>query len=287
MEHQLPSKSSDSTTKTVYKPTVPLKDQWETKGAVALALVTKWVELERIVLKAPEIPGRLESQEEILLMQSLISRYGTLTPKNFADAMRIAADKRQAALGESGGFPKMYLVDIEHEIQEFIKNDSKRKEAEERLQIPANVGGNCFFGEPSDALASEWPKIVEQTKLLRSLGNGKFARSRFWYGGSRQQQEDAVKVLRQMVQEMNDAGKWDLSQHQYDVLAVFSSEFFTHYPSFAGMTDGMKRPICPIQVGEIRQRLQRLAPDLSNFPDIDDCKYSAVFDSYWKFRGEG
>lgn len=286
MENLTPKLSSNSTPIQVFEPEKAITTQIQSKTAIATVLVGKWIELERVILKAPEIHGRLQSGEEVALMEKMMMRYATLTPKEIGDAMRSAAEEAQKAFAaNSRAFPKLYLADIEEKCQERSAQKVREAEQKEALQLPKNVGGNIFWGEPSEALAREWPKIAEQTRMMRNTISPKM-RDRFWFGGSYEQKEAAVKVLRQMILEMNNAGKWDLSGHHDAAKAIFANEFYAHYPQFANMTDGMKRPLCPIEVADIKARLQRVVPDLSSFPDIEDCKYCAVFDSYWKFKGE-
>lgn len=284
MENQNQSlqRSSNSTNIQAFEPSKPVKDQLDNSEAIAAVLVAKWIELERIILKAPEIEGRTDSEEEIKMMAAMMKRYGTFTPKEIGDAMRKAAEARQRDYSMNGGYPKMYLYDIEHELQKMGMERLKSKP--EPLTLAQNTGGNQFWGEPSEALAREWPRIVRQTRLVRQTIH-QTMRDRFWYGGSAEQRECAVKMLRQMVQEMMDAGKWDLVQNQWEALAIWQAEFCREFPTYGGMVDGMKCPICPIQVGEIRQKLSRIAITQGEFPDIDDARYCAVFDAYWKFTG--
>jgi hypothetical protein len=278
-QNLIPKKPSSSTEIAEFEAIKPVLEQREQSGTIAATLVLKWIELERIILKAPEIGGRIESDEEIRLMEKMILRYATFTPKEIGDAMRRAAEDRQRDYAQNGGYPKMYMADIEHELQKM--GIERLKQKPETPQLAANTGGNAFWGDPSEALKREWPKIVRQTRVVRAI-NPKL-RDRFWYGGSPEQRDSAVKMLRQMVIEMNDAGKWDLRQNQWETLAIFNSEFSSAFPAHLDLLDGLSCPIDPIQVDDRRKTLIRRSMNVDAFPDIDDCKYCAVFDAYWKF----
>jgi len=274
-----------STSKTPLK--VSLKTeivkQKESENLICEYLLSVWVSVRLEILQMQPSLVPTKSEEEMKLIGRFMRQYGTITVAEYAECIRLAAIDKMRDLSQGlAKFPTLYAADFEEQIQKMTIAKIKQKESNEAKQLPKHTGGNEFAGEPSEVLARWWPKIVEQTKMMRTI-NPKM-RDRFWYGGSPEQRDSAVKMLRQMIWEMNEAGKWDLQQHYYDALAIFATEFFQYFPQYAGMTDGMKRPLCPIQVGKIRQRLQRLVLDLSNFPDIDDCKYCAVFDAYWKFK---
>lgn len=287
MENLTLRQSSNSTSIQTFEPETSITSQIQSKTAIAAALVGKWIELERVILKAPEIHGRLQSEEEVKIMEKMMMRYASLTPKEIGDAMRAAAEEAQKGFAaNSRAFPRLYLADIEDECQKAAARKIRAAEQKEALQLPKNTGGNVFWGKPSEALQREWPKIVEQTKTLRQTINMPTARDRFWYGGSPEQRDAARQMLRQMVIEMNAAGKWDLKRNQSDALKIFQLEFCQAFPMFGGMIDGMDCPLSLIQVIDIEKRLQRLTPDTRDFPDIDDCKFCAVFDAYWTFWHE-
>jgi len=285
-------KSSKSTQTLAFDAQSPIVDQKETHWQIAASLVAKWWEVERIILKAPDIAGREQSTEEVSLMLAMMRKYATLTPRQIGDAIRKAADIAQAeCAANSRLFPKLYLADIEHEIQEMILKAAKAKP--EVLQLEANTGGNSFWGEPSEALAREWPAIVAHTELMRGkIENGKTIRYMFWKMGDEVSRQASLSMLRQMVQEMHDAGNWDLSQNQWEALAIWQSWFCELYQNYGHFTEGMSKPISDSEVEAIKLKLagklayatkSPSAPTLVHFPLAADARSCAVFDAYWKF----
>lgn len=277
--------SSRQTEVQVYSPELPLLAQLPSRNTIAVRLVALWIELERIVVKAPEIDGRTSSEEEIKLMEAMISRYATLTPKEIGDSMRRAAKKAQEAAA-AGQFPRLYLEDIEREVQKTVKEREKQDAAKEVLQLPANTGGNVFWGEPSEALAREWPNIVRNTKSIRETLNRNYLRDRFWYGGNKEQQAAAKQMLIQMVHDMTSAGFCTIDDLKKEAVGVFSSEFARAFTQHLDLVEHLACPLDFLQIDEIKKRLSRRVADVSEFPDIDDCKYSATFDLYFKFKNE-
>ena len=262
---------------------------------MAVALVAKWIELERLILKAPDIAGRTESGEEIRLMEKTMMRYATLTPPEMGDAIRKAAESRQRDYAANGGFPKLYIYDIESEFQQATTEKANRKNQAEALALPSNVGGNDFWGEPSEALAREWPRIVEMTKSVRQTLGVKNWRSRFWLIGNHDQRAAAINVLREMNHELHAAGKFDLRQQQWEAMAIWQGEFRAAYPQHIDLifdTSGKSRLKCPLdhlEIEEVRAKLQRRNAQGENkaeFPERMDAIYSATFDAYWKFKNE-
>lgn len=255
--------------------------QKDREEAITAYLLGVWVtsRLEIMQMQPSLVPTA--SVEELGLLRRLMRQYGTTTPSEFAECIRLAAIDKQRDLSQGlARFPTLYEADIGEKIQKLTLE--KLKKADQTPQLPQNTGGNAFCGEPSEALAREWPKIMEQTKIVRGTIHPGM-RDRFWYGGSLEQRQSAVAMLRQMVFEMNEVGKWDLRQNQWEALVIFQHEFCQSFPTFGAMIEGMKCPICPIQVAEIKSKLSRIALSTADFPDIDDCKYSSVFDAYWKF----
>lgn len=286
MENPTLPESSRQIAAQVYNPELPLLAQLPSRNTIAVRLVALWIELERIVVKAPEIDGRTSSEEEIKLMEAMISRYATLTPKEIGDSMRRAAKKAQEAAA-AGQFPRLYLEDIEREVQKTVKEREKQDAAKEVLQLPANTGGNVFWGEPSEALAREWPGIAERTKLMRKTLGVPDWRERFWYGGGKDQELAAEKVLREMMYEMHRAGKWDRRQHDWEALAIWQKEFREAYPQHLDLIEGMKCPLDYLETEEIKKRLLRRNAQSANgadFPQHFDALFSATFDLYFRFK---
>jgi len=236
------------------------------------------------------------STEELGLITRLMRQYGTITPAEFAECIRLAAIQKQKELAAKlQTFPTLYGADFEDEIQQLTLR--KMKANADVLSLPANTGGNQFFGEPSEALAREWPRIKAQTELLRKTINAKM-RDRFWYGGAQAQRDAARAMLGQMVHDMKQAGQWDQRQHEWEMLAIFQSEYRNAYTGWERLIEqGMEPPLTAAVVAELRRRTelkisQTVAnggtpPSIELFPDPLDCTFCAIFDRYWKFWESG
>jgi len=233
-----------------------------------------------------------ESKEELGLVLRLMRQYGTITPAEFAEAIRAAAIVKQRELSQGlQKFPTLYAADFEDEIQKLTIK--KMKEEPTRLMIAANTGGNMFAGEPSEALAREWPKIYAHTKLMRQTINPKM-RDRFWCQGSQDQRKSAFAVLAQMVWDLKQAGQWDQRQHEWEMLAIFQSEYRDAFQGWERLLDqGMDAPLSKAAVDDLRRRTELKIsqtvtnggspPSIEFFPDPMDCTFCAIFDRYWKF----
>jgi len=236
----------------------------------------------------------VNSEEEHGLIVRLIRQYGTITAAEFAECIRLAAiDKAKDLAAGQMRFPTLYFADFEEQIQKLTLK--KLKENENTLQLPANTGGNAFWGEPAEALAREWPKIAKQTKAVQQISPS--LRDRFWLGGSEDQRAAAVGMLRQMVMEMRDADKWDQKQVDWSALAIFQAEYRLVFPRFDRLIEAqMECPMKANEVNELRDRtrwkIQQVTEvggecgKLTDFPDAQDCTFCAIMDAYGKFKGD-
>ena len=115
--------------------------------------------------------------------------------------------------------------------------------------------------------------------------------------GSTEQKASAFGMLGQMVKEMKEAGAWDQQQVNWEALAIFQADFRAAFPQWDRLLDaGMTCPLRKSEVDELHQRVRWKiqaatdsggdVPSLANFPDPQDATFCAVFDAYWKFKGE-
>ena len=290
----MPLDNSSLTSKVRLKTEIVAQKNSETNIAQYLLGIWVVVRIEILQMSPSIVPTA--SQEELGIMTRLMRQYGTITPSEFAECIRQAAFTKQRELAQKlQSFPTLYAADFEHEIQSLTL--SKMKAKSEALSLPANTGGNQFFGEPADALAREWPKIKAQTELLRKTINANM-RDRFWYGGSKAQRDSARAMLGQMVNEMKVAGQWDQRQHEWEMLAIFQSEYRNAYNGWERLIDnGMEPPLSVVVVAELRRRTELkisqtitnggTPPSIEMFPDPLDCTFCAIFDAYWKFWESG
>jgi len=266
--------------------------QKDRESIVAQYLLSIWVIVRIEILQMQPSIVPTASQEELGVILRLMRQYGTITPAEFAECIRAAAFTKQRELAQKlQMFPTLYAADFEHEIQELTLK--RMKTQADVLTLPANTGGNQFFGEPSEALAREWPKIKAQTELLRKTINAKM-RDRFWYGGSQAQRDAARAMLGQMVHDMKAAQIWDQRQHEWEMLAIFQAEYRANFQGWERLIDqGIEPPLTAPVVAELRRRTelkisQTVAnggtpPSIELFPDPLDCTFCAIFDAYWKF----
>lgn len=266
--------------------------QKDRENAVAGYLLGVWVKVRIEILQMSPTIVPTESKEELGLVLRLMRQYGTITPAEFAEAIRAAAIVKQRELSQGlQKFPTLYAADFEDEIQKLTLK--KMKEEPTRLMIASNTGGDMFAGEPADALAREWPKIYAHTKLMRQTINPKM-RDRFWCQGSEAQRKSAFAVVAQMVWDMKQEGQWDQRQHEWEMLAIFQSEYRDAFQGWERLLDqGMTAPLSKAAVDDLRRRTEMKIsqtvtnggspPSIEFFPDPMDCTYCAVFDAYWKF----
>jgi len=286
------SESSRPVRELVFDAEKKIGDQPQNIEDIAYGIVSKWIEIERIVLKAPEIRGRESSREEVDLVLKMMAHRPQFTPRRFGDAIRRAADESM----KRGDFPRLLKTDIEEELVKMGIEDTENEGKVSVLMLEANTGGNRFFGEPTEALAREWPLIYDYTKGMRDmLTKATDWRDRFWLGGSSDQQAAAVQVLREMVVEMHNAGQWDLKKNQWEAVLIFQKEYrdrFDH-PNDIGEMDDL---LCPLDADQIAEKKAKVVhrltyrikkdvgyPTANDFPDLEDAKKCAVFDAYWKF----
>jgi hypothetical protein len=266
--------------------------QKDRESIVAQYLLSIWVKVRIEILQMSPIIVPTASTEELGLITRLMKQYGTITPAEFAEAIRAAAIVKQRELSQGlQKFPTLYAADFEDEIQKLTLK--KMKEEPTRLTIAANTGGNMFAGEPSEALAREWPKIYAHTKLMRESINAKM-RDRFWCQGSEAQRKSAFTVVAQMVWDLKQSGQWDQRQHEWEMLAIFQSEYRDAFQGWDRLLDqGMTAPLSKAAVDDLRRRTELkisqtvtnggAPPSIEFFPDPMDCTFCAVFDAYWKF----
>lgn len=282
--------SYGTTAAVVYDHHKPLLEQKEAFEQVSIDLWGIWIENERIILKAPEIAGRTESVEELERVKAMMLRHQDFTPKQFAQAVRIAADHKVKELATNGGFPRLYYPDIEEALLEIGKKVvANRKEP---LQLPTNTGGNQFFGEPSEALDREWPHIVTQTMTMRRMLGIADWRYRFWHGSNPDERKAAQQMLLEMVGRLKT--KWpEWSQEKALELekAIFKQEYWTSYPDWKGVVDGMGSTRDNAELDRIWEETtkritqayrakQAQVPSIDLFPKVTDCSSCAIFDMY-------
>lgn len=297
MENKNPQRlpSYDTTDAVVYDHHKPILEQKEAFDQVAVDLWGIWIENERIILKAPEIAGRTESAEELERVKAMMLRHQDFTPKQFAQAVRIAADRKVKEIATNGGFPRLYYPDIEEALLEVGKKVvASRKEP---LQLPPNTGGNVFWGEPSEALTREWPRIVEQTMNMRRMLCVPDWRYRFWHCSNKEEKASAQQILLEMVSRLK--AKWpEWSQQKALDLekAIFKQEYWMAYPDWKGVVDGMGSTRDSAELDrlwdETSKRItqaykanQSQIPSIDLFPKVYDCSNCAIFDmylSYWQ-----
>jgi len=293
MRHELtPTQQGNTPTIQAYKKLAPIVGQSDATESIAAALLSIWVKVRIEVLQMQPTLVPTASTEELGLITRLMKQYGTITPAEFAEAIRAAAIVKQRELSQGlQKFPTLYAADFEDEIQKLTIK--KMKEEPTRLMIAANTGGNMFAGEPSEALAREWPKIYAHTKLMRQTINPKM-RDRFWCQGSEAQRKSAFTVVAQMVWDLKQSGQWDQRQHEWEMLAIFQSEYRDAFQGWDRLLDqGMTAPLSKAAVDDLRRRTELkisqtvtnggAPPSIEFFPDPMDCTFCAVFDAYWKF----
>jgi len=287
-----PTQQDGTLTKAAYKKLAPIVDQRDATESIATALLSVWVKVRIEVLQMQPTLVPMASTEELGLITRLMKQYGTITPAEFAEAIRAAAIVKQRELSQGlQKFPTLYAADFEDEIQKLTL--MKMKDEPARLMIEANTGGNMFAGEPSEALAREWPKIYAHTKLMRQTINPKM-RDRFWCQGSEAQRKSAFAVVAQMVWDLKQSGQWDQRQHEWEMLAIFQSEYRDAFQGWERLLDqGMDAPLSKAAVDDLRRRTELKIsqtvtnggspPSIEFFPDPMDCTFCAIFDRYWKF----
>jgi hypothetical protein len=303
MEHQkttetqpanMPTLQNDTQRIQAYERFTPIVDQKDARETITTALLAVWVNARIEIMQMDVSIVPVNSKEEFGLIERIVKQYGTITPSEFAECIRLAAIEKQRALSSGqASFPKLYAADFEEQIQKLTLK--KLKEKENALELPANTGGNEFWGEPAEALAREWPKIAKQTKAVQQISPS--LRDRFWLGGSENQRAAAVGMLRQMVQEMREADKWDQKQVDWSALAIFQAEYRLAYPKFDRLIESqMECPMKANEVNELRDRtrwkIQQVTEvggecgKLTDFPDAQDCTFCAIMDAYGKFKGD-
>ena len=268
----------------------PIGEQLDKIDAMAAVGVSKWATIRDSLLQTggSSLPRTEEAaKEELREMSRLLKKYQSLTMTQVGASIRNAArDKMQELSRYPQAYPRLFSYEIEEALRETTAEMLRKKEGEIALQLPANTGGNVFWGEPSEALAREWPNIVRNTKTLRATLNRDYLRDRFWYGGSKEQQAAAKQMLIQMVYDMTAAGFCTIDDLKKEAVGVFRSEFARAFPPHLDLVEHLACPLDFLQVEDIKKRLSRRIADVSEFPDIDDCKYSATFDLYFKFKNE-
>ena len=271
-----------------YDRLAPINAQQDSADAIAVALLAVWVNVRTQILQMSPSIVPTNSPEELGLIRRLLKKYNGFSPSEFAEAIRKAAITKMGELSRKEVlFPTLYAADFEAQLDEMGIEKVKQRDKEKALQLPANTGGNVFWGEPSEALAREWPNIVRNTKSIRETLNRNYLRDRFWYGGSKEQQAAAKQMLIQMVYDMTAAGFCTIDDLKKEAVGVFRSEFARAFPPHLDLVEHLACPLDFLQVEECKKRLSRRIADVSEFPDIDDCKYSATFDLYFKFKEAG
>jgi hypothetical protein len=277
-----------------YNRALPIIQQKDEKEDICTALLSVWVNVRIEVLQMSPTIVPTASHEELGLIRRLCNQYGTITPSEFAECIRLAAiDKMKDLAAGQMRFPTLYFADFEEQIQKLTLKKMKLEE-NAVLKLTANTGGNSFWGEPVDALAREWPKIKAQTELLRSTINVNL-RDRFWFGGSKEQQQAAFGMLRQMVNEMKEAQRWNQGTFDWKCLALFQAEYRAAYPNWDRLIEnGMTSPIKKSEIADLKNRTERKisqtitnggdAPSIDLFPDPQDVVFCAIFDEYMKFK---
>ena len=298
MENQTQSHTPtlQSSSPTALKPSLgtEIVKQRECADTITAYLLSIWVKVRIEILQMSPTLVPTESKEEFGLIQRLTKQYGTITPTEFAECIRLAAIQKMNDLASRVvSFPTLYAADFEDQIQRLTLRKMKAKE--NVLQLPSNTGGNAFWGSPREALDREWPKIVKQTKAVRKISER--LRDRFWLGGSAEQQAAAVEMLREMVAEIKQAGQWDQYQIDAVTLAHFESDYKLAFPRFDRLIDGqLESPLKREAVKELHDRTRwKIQQSIENggesfriedFPNPMDCTYCAVMDAYWAFKKE-
>lgn len=275
-----------------YDKLAPIVDQWDAVDGIAMALLSVWIRVRIEILQMSPSLVPTSSDEELGLVRRLIRQYGKLSPSEFAECIRLAAIQKQKDLSQRlVTFPTLYAADFEEELQKMSLQ--KLKNDENALQLPANTGGNIFFGEPSEAIAREWPRIMAHTEMIRKTINPNL-RDRFWYGGSKDQRASATAMLGQMVTDLRAAGVWEQRPFEWAAVRVFQAEYRLNFvgPEWERFIEGMEAPMTKAQVDEIRAKVERrignasavgaAVPSIDLFPDPKDCTFCAIFDEYWK-----
>lgn len=266
----------------------PIGDQLDKIDAMAAVGVSKWATIRDSLLQTggSSLPRTEEAaKEELREMSRLLKKYQSLTMTQVGASIRNAArDKMQELSRYPQAYPRLFSYEIEEALRETTAEMLRKKEGEIALQLPANTGGNVFWGEPSEALAREWPNIVRNTKSIRETLNRNYLRDRFWYGGSKEQQAAAKQMLIQMVHDMTAAGFCTIDDLKQEAVGVFRSEFARAFPQHLDLVERLACPLDFLQVEECKKRLSRRIADVSEFPDIDDSKFCATFDLYFKFK---
>lgn len=132
--------------------------QRDNLDSIAVALLSVWVTVRRSTLQmSPElVPAN--SREELSAISRLAEKYRELSPTEMAGAIRKAADIRQTELADKiVKFPALYARDIENQMQEAMR----AKHAKAVNENP--VGELIWYGNPSDALDLNWPRIWKRS----------------------------------------------------------------------------------------------------------------------------
>jgi len=293
MENHNLVQSSNSTGIQAFEPMQPIREQKESEWQIAASLVAKWIELERVVVKAQDIQGREQSTEEVSLMMSMMRKYATLTPRQIGDAMRNAAKDCQSDFANNRRlFPKMYLEDIEHSVQKMVLEILKNKP--EPLELPQNTGGNAFFGEPIEAIHREWPNIAKHTLLMRkNTAMASNWRYRFWHTSNADEKAAAMQMIAEMVEILKNRPDWDESKMRDRELKIFKVEYYEAFPDWPNVVDGMLSTRNPDEINRIRTETQTKItrqlragstniPPITAIPSIHECARCAVFDAYFE-----
>lgn len=269
--------------------------QKDAQDLICQYLLGIWVNARIEIMQMSPTLVPTESKEEFGLIQRMIRQYGTITPAEFAECIRMAAmDKVKDLAAGQMRFPTLYFADFEEQIQRLTLRKMKDAESNQ-FALPQNVGGNHFQGDAPEVLSREWPKIVRNTNTMKQINPQMI--DRFWLGGSQDQRDSARGLLRQMVKEMQEAGKWDQQQVNLEALAAFQREYTLTYPKWENLLGlPMTCPMSADEVAEIKQRtrwkIQQVTelggtpPKLEDFPDPHDATFQAIFKAYWKFKGE-
>lgn len=269
--------------------------QKEHQDAIVAYLLSVWVKARIEIMQMSPTLVPTESKEEFGLIQRMIRQYGTITPAEFAECIRMAAiDKVKDLAAGQMRFPTLYFADFDEQIQRLTLR--KMKEAESnQFALPQNVGGNHFQGDPPEVLGREWPKIVKNTNTMKQINPSMI--DRFWLGGSQDQRDSARGLLRQMVVEMKESNHWDQQQVNLEALAIFQREYLLAFPKWENLLGlPMTCPMSADEVADIKQRtrwkvqqvteLGGTPPQIDGFPDPQDATFQAIFKAYWKFKGE-
>lgn len=277
-----------------YEKDTPIKDQQPFSNEICIALLSKWVEVRIDLLQIPAASVPTNSTEEFNLVERLARKFGSLTPRQFADAIRDAAYKKQQQISPiPSAFPRLYGVDIEEMLDARQHEKNRKAEADsEARQLPRSTQGNAYWGTPSEALKREWPAIATATKKMRAALGVKDWRVRFWSGGNAEQREAARAMIRQMITDMERDRVWDAAKARIHTVELFQKDFIYKWPNHARMVDKMEAPLNAAKMDEIKQQLNEKlvynkrepsAANINEFPDLSDLQCCTVFDFYWNY----